>query len=919
MKIKKRAISSVLMVLVLLIGIVGIGYNALADENKSGIGAISLKTDKGSTIVEGEKVTLTAEALGGGGNIEYLFYFIANGEYTVIQDYSSLNSATWVPNFQGYARISVEVRDKSGNKKSAGIDALISGYVSSVKAESLTADKVSPQPQGASIKLAATASGGKGTLKYRFSVVGNGTYKIIRDYSETNTATWTPDVPGYTRILVTVKDEAGVESTKEMDYTVSSAAEELKANSLTTDKKSPQDVGTEIVLIGDACGGYGDLQYEFVATNGSSKTVIQQYSSDSSTTWIPKLEGSYNLSMKVRDELGNEATSSIVYSINKKIVVPTSISLNSSSKTLVVGKTTALTATISPSDATDKNVTWTTSNSSVATVSSSGIVTAKAAGTATITATTNSGNKKVTCTVTVKAPTVTSIKLSHTSATFATGKTFYNKATVTPSNETIVWTTSNSSVATVENGFIYGVSAGTATITAADETGTIKATCKVTITEAEPIRFCYSTPNDAALNTTVQLVAITDKTRTAVKFDVVINGSTKTVEATSKTTDGNTYVWTAPLKMTSAGTFNFKAYSKKGNTWSTCSAGSGDIFVNSTTNLQTPTCTAKRASDSIISMIGSYEGFVGKVYLDKIANNIPTIGYGRVIYAGDSFYNNITQKEGYAMLLNTINKGSYTTRVNAVLVNNKVKFNQQQFDALVSFSYNIGTAWTYDFGLLDILLSSYESTTTVSLTEGLKARVTSTTGLNVRSSATTSSSIKTTLAYGATVTIVDKKKYNSIWYKVKTSSGTTGYCSSEYLSITSTGVVKVNDWLNMRSGAGTSYSVIKKLTNGTSVTILDITSDGWFKVKTSDGKTGYCSSSYIGVKVSSGTTNTLNLNNVNQSALISKFSEYHHAGGKCYTSLLYRRYDELEVFLYGDYSRDGSKNKHGFSKPSCMG
>ena len=85
------------------------------------------------------------------------------------------------------------------------------------------------------------------------------------------------------------------------------------------------------------------------------------------------------------------------------------VKLNRTSVTVTKGKTCTLTATISPSNATNKKVTWSSSNTSVATVSSKGVVTAKKAGTATITAKSNNG-KRASCKVTVKNP--ASAKLS---------------------------------------------------------------------------------------------------------------------------------------------------------------------------------------------------------------------------------------------------------------------------------------------------------------------------------------------------------------------------------------------------------------------------------------------------------------------------------------------------------------------------
>ena len=166
----------------------------------------------------------------------------------------------------------------------------------------------------------------------------------------------------------------------------------------------------------------------------------------------------------------------------------TSLTLNKTALTLNVGKTSTLSATAGPSDANNKTVKWTTSDSSVATVSSAGEVKGVKRGTATITATAADGSgKKATCSVTVKQP-VTSLTLNKTALTLNNGKTATLTATVGPSNannKTVKWTTSNSAVATVSStGVVKGLKRGTATITAtaADGSGK-KAACKVTVTK----------------------------------------------------------------------------------------------------------------------------------------------------------------------------------------------------------------------------------------------------------------------------------------------------------------------------------------------------------------------------------------------------------------------------------------------------
>lgn len=172
---------------------------------------------------------------------------------------------------------------------------------------------------------------------------------------------------------------------------------------------------------------------------------------------------------------------------NTEITVPvSSVSLNRTYITLEIGDTASLYETVYPSNATDKSVTWSSSNTSVATVSN-GTVKAKSVGTATITVRTNN-DKTTTCSVTVKNPTsqtvaVSSVSLNQSSATLEIGDTLNLTATIYPSNATnksVTWSSSNTSVATVSNGTVTAKSAGTATISVKTNNNKT-ATCSVTV------------------------------------------------------------------------------------------------------------------------------------------------------------------------------------------------------------------------------------------------------------------------------------------------------------------------------------------------------------------------------------------------------------------------------------------------------
>lgn len=169
----------------------------------------------------------------------------------------------------------------------------------------------------------------------------------------------------------------------------------------------------------------------------------------------------------------------ISYTATCKVCVP-EIKLSSSSLSLYIGDTYALTKTVTPSSA---SVSWSSSNTSVATVDSNGKVAAKGEGSATITAKfTYDGNTySATCTVVVNKPGVT---VNPTSKTIYLGDSFTISATIKSGGQTITWSSSNTSVATVDlNGKVTAKGAGTATITAKfTYAGTAySATCAVTV------------------------------------------------------------------------------------------------------------------------------------------------------------------------------------------------------------------------------------------------------------------------------------------------------------------------------------------------------------------------------------------------------------------------------------------------------
>ena len=217
---------------------------------------------------------------------------------------------------------------------------------------------------------------------------------------------------------------------------------------------------------------------------------------------------------------GHRRVSSVKVTYTPAAIPVTSITLNKSVLSLAVGETETLTLSeVLPATATDKTVTWSSSNSSVASVNSStGVVTANAVGgPVTITATANDGSGvTATCAVTVIAARVdvTGVTLNKTATTLLVGGTETLTATIAPAdatNKNVVWTSSDDAVASVdEDGVVTANAVGTATITAtSEENEDIKATCTVTV------------------NPVVVTGVTLNKTSTSIMF-----GSTETLTAT---------------------------------------------------------------------------------------------------------------------------------------------------------------------------------------------------------------------------------------------------------------------------------------------------------------------------------------------------------------------------------------------------
>ena len=232
------------------------------------------------------------------------------------------------------------------------------------------------------------------------------------------------------------------------------------------------------------------LEPTVLPKNASNKELVWSLSSGSTYislaadgTVTGKKEG--NATVKARVKTNTQIFATCTISVVKQTVPVTGISL-SSSYTVTLNKTLSITPTISPSYASNKNVTWTIEDTSIASYSNGSFKGLKE-GTTTITAKTSDGGFTASASLEVKKVAVTGVSVSPTKLELKEGKTSTISATVAPSNAsvtTVIWSTGNKNIATVsDEGVVTAVNAGTTTITATTTDGGFTASTTVTVTE----------------------------------------------------------------------------------------------------------------------------------------------------------------------------------------------------------------------------------------------------------------------------------------------------------------------------------------------------------------------------------------------------------------------------------------------------
>ena len=352
----------------------------------------------------------------------------------------------------------------------------------------------------------------------------------------------------------------------------------------------------------------------------------------------------------------------------------------------------------------------------------------------------------------------------------------------------ITWSSSNSGAADVGymvtysdssgGAMIYGYGVGSATITFRDAGGNVSKSVNVTVTAAEPVRFAYGEENSPRANVAFDLIAVTDSSRSAVRFEVA-GGSSYTTSQYETQSRKSSYglptntvrVFHQNVTFPSAGTYTVRAYSQSGSGWSSGYYEFEVVVSSAPTSVTATSYDKRRVSTEGLNRISDFEGSVPEVADDPIVAGYPTVGHGYVVPVNTTFYNNLTEAELFAQLVEIANE-SFSPAVEAFRSKHNLKMSQAQFDALTSFVFNLGPGtlnesanWTSA-----VIVNAVDPTPIRSM--GSVTGTLNAGDANIFSNTSLDSSVVVTVPHAAKVTVTDYQAYRSttqqeVWYKVK--------------------------------------------------------------------------------------------------------------------------------------------------------
>ncbi len=248
-------------------------------------------------------VILTANAIGGNGELKYQFSEHYDGKTEIVQEYGSKNTYSFSTKGLGTHTYYVDVKDGRGKTLRLTYTMTVIAHPDYAITVNLSSNKTATEYVNRSVVITATALGGYDkNYTYQFSETYDGVTRILQEFSADNTYSFSTEKIGTHYYTVTVKD--GQNQTGTASYTMVVKAHpdyEMKV-SLTSDKTTNEYSNRSIMLTAVVTGGYGDYQYQFVRVYEGGSKIVRDYADSNQYSFKTGVPGNYIYYVNVKDK-----------------------------------------------------------------------------------------------------------------------------------------------------------------------------------------------------------------------------------------------------------------------------------------------------------------------------------------------------------------------------------------------------------------------------------------------------------------------------------------------------------------------------------------------------------------------------------------------------------------------------------------
>ncbi len=265
---------------------------------------VTVSVNKAS-VKAGDKVQITAKASAGKAKYQYR-YLLQNpttGNWSVLKEYSASNTYVWTAAGNGKKRVYVDVKDANGVVTRSAAVAVNTIAKPTVTVKSSTTSAV----VGSKVTFTAKAASGSGKYQYRFLLKNpqTGKWAVLKEYSTSNTYTWTAGGSGARHVYVDVKDSNGT-VTRSAACGVTVKAASAKPTVKIKGSVSSAAAGSKVTLTATAAGGSGKYQYRFLLKNPQTGkwAVLKEYSTSNTYVWTAGGSGARHVYVDVKDSSG---------------------------------------------------------------------------------------------------------------------------------------------------------------------------------------------------------------------------------------------------------------------------------------------------------------------------------------------------------------------------------------------------------------------------------------------------------------------------------------------------------------------------------------------------------------------------------------------------------------------------------------